>query len=64
MTKRGRSAQLDLNLPVGKKVDVRCSKPIQVVPFIDAATLEVRRNAVRRASASGIFYVHPQLRKR
>jgi hypothetical protein len=34
-----------------------------VVPFVDAATLQVRRDAMRRVAANGIFARHPSGRK-
>jgi hypothetical protein len=63
MTKRGKSTQLDLNLSEGKKPQASLVVPARVVPFVDAATREVRRKAVQRVASSGIFYLDPTLRK-
>jgi len=38
------------------------SRPVSnVIPFVDRATLEVRRRAVRRVREAGIFRLPPEL---
>ena len=64
MTKRRDSLQLDLNLTTERKSEVHSTQqPTKVVPFVDAATREIRRKAVQRVARSGIFYLDPALRK-
>lgn len=68
MRKRDDSSQLDLDFSHSKSPSVPAAElsrnSAQVVPFVSAAAQEIRRNAVRRVAASGIFYVSPNLRKR
>ena len=64
MSKRGDKSQLDLNLS-GRHVrhETRSqAAQMQVIPFVDAATLKVRRDALRRVVSSGIFQLHSTLR--
>lgn len=54
MSKRGNGSQLDFELSAGvPQIEKRVAAP--VVPFVDAATLQIRRDAVRRVAANGIF---------
>lgn len=64
MTDAHKAMQLTLDFTtVPTLQDVkRCST--NVVPFVDAATLDVRREAVRRLASSGIFEVPANLRCR
>lgn len=36
-------------------------RPGNVVPFVDRATLEIRRQAVRRVREAGIFRLPPEM---
>jgi len=36
-------------------------RPVNVVPFVDRATLEIRRQAIRRVREAGIFRLPPEL---
>jgi len=36
-------------------------RAVNVVPFVDRATLEIRRQAVRRVKEAGIFRLPPEL---
>jgi hypothetical protein len=40
--------------------DARSGRPSNVVPFVDRATLEIRRQAVRRVREAGIFRLPPE----
>jgi hypothetical protein len=65
MSKRGDKSQLDLDLSgshVRPETRLQASQA-RVVPFVDAATLQVRRDAVRRVASSGIFQ-HPSALRR
>ncbi len=64
MSKRRDDSQLDLDLTgkIDSNGEHRQQAPAQVVPFSDAATLQVRRDAVRRVATSGIFVLPPGLR--
>jgi hypothetical protein len=65
MSKRRDGSQLDLDL----SGTTQRTKPISsisgnsVAPFVDAATLEIRRDALRRVAASGIFHIPGALRR-
>jgi hypothetical protein len=64
MSKRRHASQLDLDLSgvPPKKEPPKLSGT--VVPFLDAATLAVRRDAVRRVATTGIFALDPRLQKK
>jgi hypothetical protein len=51
----GASEQLVLALPA--KLSSSASDTVKVVSFVDAATLAVRREAIRRVRNAGIFAV-------
>jgi hypothetical protein len=63
MSKRRDTSQLSLDLS-GNVTGKRASKPLEscVIPFVDSATLQIRRDAVRRVAANGIFALHPGLK--
>ena len=59
MTKRSDGSQLDLDL-AGSQSRSEVQTPAssaRVLPFVDAATLKIRRDALRRLTATGIFQV-------
>lgn len=61
MSKRHNGTQLDLDLTAkaeGGEFRVQNAGG-RVMPFVDSATLQVRRDALRRVAASGIFRVPP-----
>lgn len=64
MRKRRDDSQLSLDLTVtsDSKDDRQRQAPTRVIPFSDAATLQVRREAVRRVATKGIFALPPNLR--
>lgn len=64
MKKRDDGSQLTLDLVEGSKMEKRQGVSGRVMPFIDAATLETRRTALRRVEQSGIFSLPPNLRVR
>lgn len=58
MSKRGDKSQLDLDLSSSNQRSEVRSRAVQglvVVPFVDAVTLQVRRDALRRVVKNGIF---------
>lgn len=60
MSKRKNESQFDLDL-VAKAISPSFQQSDdmpRVLPFIDAATLQVRQDAIRRVAANGIFAVH------
>jgi hypothetical protein len=64
MKNQGDSEQLSLNLITKVGGERRVETAAEIVPFIDANTLEARRNALRRVVRSGIFSLPPNLRLR
>lgn len=64
MSKRNAGSQLKLDLTGKTRTNDGALKPAStsVVPFSDAATLQVRREAVQRITASGIFALPLRLR--
>lgn len=62
MSKRDSGSQFDLDLRIGEK-SPQCGTSAPVVPFVDAATLQVRRDAMRRVATTGIFASHIDQRK-
>lgn len=61
MSKHHNGSQLDLNLVVkpGGGGSHAESSTCHVMPFVDSATLQIRRDAVRRVASNGIFKVLP-----
>lgn len=59
MTKRRDGSQLDLDLSgnVSRHTVQSQEKSGRVMPFVDSATLQIRRDALRRVAANGIFRV-------
>jgi hypothetical protein len=56
MTKRHGSEQLPLNLPTEKECSAtKLADKHNVVSFVDAGTLSIRQEAIRRVQTSGIF---------
>lgn len=50
-----RQLSLSLNTPTKKSIkDERCAKA-SVIPFMDAATISIRQDALRRVRNNGIF---------
>lgn len=66
MSKRNDGSQLGFELLMGSKVTAfqKSETGSQIMPFVDSATLQVRRDAVRRVAASGIFHVPSGLRQK
>ena len=61
MKKQDDGSQMDLDLnPRLKRDEARATA--NILPFVDAATLEIRRSALRRIAQSGIFPIPPNLR--
>ena len=60
MSKRDKGQQFDFG-PLKDGVPSGPSKvSASVVPFVDAATQQVRRDAMRRVAANGIFRAPPR----
>jgi len=64
MKKRDDGPQLTLDFSQQEKTEVSQKAACRVTPFVDAATLETRRSAVRRVASSGIFKLPSNLRVR
>lgn len=68
MSKRRDDSQLNLDLSPtvtstsDSKFELQQQAPARVVSFSDAATLQVRRDAVRRVTTKGIFALPSNLR--
>lgn len=65
MSKRSDGPQLDLDLSVTPRRQETCNQvsPGHVAQFVDAATLQIRRDAARRVAANGIFSVPTTFRR-
>ena len=63
MKKRDDKKQLSLDLSQSVSRPERAAT-VPVAPFVDLATLQVRRDAVRRVASSGIFKINPALKKK
>ena len=61
MSKRHNGSQLDLDLTAkAEGCEFRAQNTGgRIMPFVDSATLQVRRDALRRVAANGIFRVPP-----
>lgn len=61
MSKRHNGSQLDLDLTAKVEEGESHVKNTncRVMPFVDSATLQVRRDALRRVAANGIFRAPP-----
>ena len=59
MSKRSDGPQLDLDLSgINRQQELRPKHSCNAVaPFVDAATLQIRRDATRRVAANGIFHI-------
>lgn len=62
MSKRKSDSQLTLDFSAPKQGHVAVRSQANVVPFVDAATLAVRKSAIRRVAKSGIFTLPPNLK--
>lgn len=54
-------SQLSLDLSRGTRTEICTTNSVKVVPFVDATTLRIRREAVRRMTTTGIFAQHKGL---
>lgn len=65
MSKRRDGSQLDLDLSGTSHRNEPPShgSSSRVAPFVDAATLQIRRDALRRVAANGIFHVPSSFRR-
>lgn len=63
MSKRDSEPQFDFGLQTHNTKVERFITSASVVPFIDAMTLQVRRDAIRRVAANGIFAPHSERKK-
>ncbi|MFA6124076.1 MAG: hypothetical protein WCS75_05625 [Sphingomonas sp.] len=65
MSKVGDKSQLDFDLSGSHLRSDALPQASQalVIPFIDATTLQVRRDALRRVASSGIFQIPSALRR-
>jgi formate-dependent phosphoribosylglycinamide formyltransferase (GAR transformylase) len=64
MTDAYKAMQLTLDFATASAMKDVKQRRVNVVPFVDAATLDVRREAIRRLASSGIFEVPANLRCR
>ncbi|WP_125953147.1 hypothetical protein [Novosphingobium sp. MD-1] len=65
MSKRSDGPQLDLDFSGTPRRTESCSQNQSgsVAQFVDAATLQIRRDAARRVAANGIFSVPTNFRR-
>ena len=58
MSKRDKGPQFDFGLRKDGVPNGPSKVSASIVPFVDAATQQVRRDAMRRVEANGIFAPH------
>lgn len=64
MRDRHTGIQLTLDFSVQTKPYEKSKRAAEIVTFVDAATIDVRRQAVQRLATSGVFAVPANLKCR